>query len=44
MITDVPSDEPARRPPLVGRQVRRWRNERGLSLGKVAEAADLNVG
>ena len=44
MVTERPPEEPARRPPLVGRQVRRWRNERGLTLAKVAQAADLNVG
>jgi transcriptional regulator with XRE-family HTH domain len=44
MVIERPPDEPARRPPLVGRQVRRWRGERGLTLAKVAEAANLNVG
>src|SRR6266850_343652 len=44
MVIERPRDEPARRPPLVGRQVRRWRSERGLTLAKVAEAANLNVG
>ena len=40
-----PTVEPAgRRPPAVGRQVRRWRTERGLTLARVAEAAGLNVG
>jgi transcriptional regulator with XRE-family HTH domain len=34
----------ARRPPAVGRQIRRWRSERGLTLARVAEAAGLNVG
>jgi transcriptional regulator with XRE-family HTH domain len=33
-----------RRPPAVGRQVRRWRSERGMTLARVAEAAGLNVG
>ena len=33
-----------RRPPAVGRQVRRWRAERGLTLARVAEATGLNVG
>ncbi|TMG26210.1 MAG: helix-turn-helix domain-containing protein [Chloroflexi bacterium] len=37
-------EEPARRPPAVGRQIRRWRAERGLTLAKVAEASGLNVG
>jgi len=44
MVTEQPQDEPARRPPAVGRQVRRWRGERGLTLAKVAQAANLNVG
>lgn len=33
-----------RRPPAVGRQIRRWRAERGLTLARVAEAANLNIG
>jgi transcriptional regulator with XRE-family HTH domain len=33
-----------RHPPAVGRQVRRWRSERGMTLARVAEAAGLNVG
>ncbi len=33
-----------RRPPAVGRQIRRWRAERGLTLARVAESAGLNVG
>jgi len=37
-------EEPARRPPAVGRPIRRWRAERGLTLAKVAEASGLNVG
>jgi transcriptional regulator with XRE-family HTH domain len=37
------ADRPARRPP-VGRQVRRWRNERGLTLAQVAAASGLNTG
>jgi transcriptional regulator with XRE-family HTH domain len=44
MVTEQPRDEATRRPPAVGRQVRRWRGERGLTLAKVAEAANLNVG
>ena len=44
MVTEQPQDEPTRRPPAVGRQVRRWRGERGLTLAKVAQAANLNVG
>ena len=30
--------------PAVGRQVRRWRQERGLTLAQVAERSGLNVG
>jgi transcriptional regulator with XRE-family HTH domain len=44
MVIEQPRDEPTRRPPAVGRQVRRWRGERGLTLAKVAESANLNVG
>jgi transcriptional regulator with XRE-family HTH domain len=44
MITEPAADGGARRPPAVGRQVRRWRAERGLTLARVAEAAGLNVG
>ena len=33
-----------RRPPAVGRQIRRWRTERGLTLARVAEASGLNIG
>src|SRR4051794_41010203 len=33
-----------RRPPAVGRQVRRWRAERGLTLARVADATGLNIG
>ena len=44
MVTEPFAAEPARRPPAVGRQVRRWRSERGLTLAKVAEASGLNVG
>lgn len=39
------ANEPERRPPLpVGRQIRRWRTERGLTLAAVAERSGLNVG
>jgi transcriptional regulator with XRE-family HTH domain len=44
MVTERLPDDPARRPPAVGHQVRRWRAERGLTLAKVAEATGLNVG
>lgn len=36
--------EETRRRPAVGRQVRRWRNERGLTLAGVAERSGLNIG
>ena len=43
--TIEPASEPGgRRPPAVGRQVRRWRSERGLTLARVAETTGLNVG
>jgi len=44
MVMKRPTDNAARRPPAVGRQIRRWRAERGLTLAKVAEASGLNVG
>jgi transcriptional regulator with XRE-family HTH domain len=37
-------DEVGRRAPAVGRQVRRWRTERGLTLARVAQSTGLNVG
>jgi len=33
-----------RRRPAVGAQIKRWRTDRGLTLAKVSERADLNVG
>ena len=33
-----------RRRPAIGRQVKRWRRERGLTLADVAERSGLNVG
>ena len=33
-----------RRRPAVGAQVKRWRTERGLTLAKVAERSNLNIG
>jgi transcriptional regulator with XRE-family HTH domain len=36
-------DARARRP-LVGREIRRWRGERGLTLAQVAERSGLNIG
>lgn len=44
MVLERPTDGAARRPPAVGRQIRRWRAERGLTLVKVAKASGLNVG
>jgi transcriptional regulator with XRE-family HTH domain len=44
VVTERARDETTRRPPAVGRQVRRWRGERGLTLARVAEATGLNVG
>jgi transcriptional regulator with XRE-family HTH domain len=44
MTTETPAEGAGRRAPAVGRQVRRWRTERGLTLARVAEAAGLNVG
>jgi transcriptional regulator with XRE-family HTH domain len=44
MVIESPTTEPARRPPALGRQVRRWRGERGLTLAKVADATGLNIG
>jgi transcriptional regulator with XRE-family HTH domain len=44
VATEQPVDDIARRSPAVGRQVHRWRTERGLTLAKVAAATGLNVG
>src|SRR6266566_8918062 len=44
MVMERPTGDAARRPPAVGRQIRRWRSERGLTLAKVAKASGLNVG
>jgi transcriptional regulator with XRE-family HTH domain len=44
MPIESPAEGGGRKPPPVGRQVRRWRNERGLTLARVAEATGLNVG
>ena len=44
MVIERLPEQPARRPPAVGQQVRRWRTERGLTLAKVAETSGLNVG
>ncbi len=35
---------PASRRPQVGREVRRWRSERGLTLAQVATRSGLNIG
>ena len=39
-----PAHSPERAKPAVGRQVKRWRTERGLTLALVAERSGLNVG
>ena len=44
MVIEQPVDAGGRRAPAVGRQVRRWRTERGLTLARVAEATGLNLG
>ena len=36
--------EGSRRPPAVGRQIRRWRTDRGLTLAAARKASHLNVG
>ena len=43
-MTAGPSREIERSRLLVGRQIRRWRNERGLTLASVAERSGLTVG
>jgi transcriptional regulator with XRE-family HTH domain len=43
-MTTEPLDEGARSRLLVGRPIRRWRLERGLTLARVAERSGLNVG
>jgi transcriptional regulator with XRE-family HTH domain len=44
MTMDAPVETGGRRPPLVGRQIRRWRADRGMTLARVAQAAGLNIG
>ena len=44
MVTEPRVEGAGRHPPAVGRQIRSWRTERGLTLARVAEAAGLNVG
>ena len=39
-----PDPAPGRPKPAVGRQVKRWRTERALTLAQVAERSGLNVG
>ena len=43
-MIEQPLDETGRRAPLVGRQVRRWRTDRGLTLARVAQTTGLNLG
>lgn len=40
----TPAPAADRPKPAVGRQVKRWRTERGLTLAQVAEGSGLNVG
>jgi transcriptional regulator with XRE-family HTH domain len=44
MNTEASVEAVGRRPPAVGRQVHRWRTERGMTLARVADATGLNVG
>ena len=44
MVIESTAEAGGRHAPAVGRQVRRWRSERGLTLARVAKAAGLNVG
>jgi transcriptional regulator with XRE-family HTH domain len=44
MDTHPPIDEAPRRAPAVGRQVRRWRTDRGLTLARLADSTGLNIG
>ena len=44
MMTTEASDDSPRSRLLVGRQIRRWRTERGLTLARVAEGSGLNLG
>lgn len=44
MGEDAPVPPAPRNRPLVGCQIRRWRQERGLTLSAVAERSGLNVG
>jgi len=44
MVIEQPTDEAGRRAPAVGRQVRRWRTDRGLTLARLAQATGLNIG
>ncbi len=44
MAMEPPVEHGARRAPAVGRQVRRWRTDRGLTLARLAGASGLNIG
>jgi len=44
MVIEQPTDEAGRRAPAVGRQVRRWRTDRSLTLARLAQATGLNIG
>ena len=43
-MTAEPIEDRGRSRLLVGRQIRRWRTERGLTLARVAERSGLNLG
>ncbi len=43
-VTDEIETKALPRRPAVGREVRRWRTERGLTLSQVAERSGLNIG
>ena len=43
-MTSEPADTTGRARPVVGRQIRRWRTERGLTLARLAERSGLNLG
>ena len=44
MSEDAPTPAAPRNRPQVGRQIRHWRQQRGLTLSQVAERSGLNVG
>ena len=44
MAIEQPTAEVDRRAPAVGRQIRRWRLDRGLTLARLAGSTGLNIG